>query len=246
MSKKLTTSLVVERLFKLYGNKYDLSAVNYTGIKNKITLICPKHGPWVRMAEKEFIGAGCPRCNYENMPKNRSYNRLKTNEEFIQQAKLVHGNIYDYTLVKYKNTDTKIQIICPSHGIFEQLPWGHLKYGCRSCNVHKSKIEKEWLKSFKNNNLIFQYQLPDLKITVDGYDPLTNTVYEFYGDYWHGNPKKFDQSKINTRTPKQKTFGQLYRDTLEREKSIKKAGYNLVSIWEDDYVHASKNLPKEK
>lgn len=235
MAKKLTNDFILNRLKKLYNDRYDLSMVNYTGIKNKITLICQKHGSWSRMAEKEFIGAGCPRCNYENMPKKRSYNRLKTTEEFIQQAKNIHGDLFDYSLTSYKNTDTKIKIICPSHGVFEQLPWGHLKYGCRLCGVHKSKVEKEWLNSFNNKNLIMQHWLPDLKITVDGFDSKTNTVYEFYGDYWHGNPKKFDQNKINVRTPKKKTFGELYLETLERESKIKQAGYNLISIWESDY-----------
>jgi len=235
MAKKLTNEIILDRLKKLYNDRYDLSMVNYTGIKNKITLICHVHGSWSKMAEKEFIGAGCPRCNYQNMPKNRSYNKLKTTEEFIEEAKSVHGDIFNYSLVEYKNTDTKIKIICPSHGVFEQLPWGHLKYGCRACGVHKSNVEKEWLKSFNNKNLITQHWLSDLKITVDGFDPTTNTVYEFYGDYWHGNPKKFNQNKINTRTPKQKTFGELYLDTLNREIKIKEAGYNLVSIWESDY-----------
>lgn len=236
MSKKLTNIAILERLIKLYNNRYDLSMVNYTGMKNKITLICPTHGAWARMAEKEMIGAGCPKCNYENMPKNRTYNKLKTNEEFINQAKQIHGDTYDYSLVSYKNTDTKIKIICPSHGIFEQLPWGHLKYGCRRCNVHKSKVEKEWLNSFNNKNIIRQHRLPDLKITVDGFDPLTNTVYEFYGDYWHGNPAKFNSYKVNTRTPKKKTFGELYQSTIDRECKIRKAGYNLITIWESDYT----------
>jgi len=246
MSKKLTNSIIIQRLVKLYNDQYDLSMVNYTGMKNKITLICLKHGPWARMAEKELIGAGCPKCNYENMPKNRTYNKLKTTDEFINQAKQVHGDTYDYSLVKYKNADTKIKIICPSHGEFEQLPWGHLKYGCRQCNIHKSKIEKEWLNSFNNKNIIHQYRLDDLKIIVDGFDPSTNTVYEFYGDYWHGNPSKFNPLLINTRTPKQKTFGELYQDTVNREHKIISSGYKLISIWEADYLFFSKNLPREK
>lgn len=231
---KLTNETIIQRLMLLYNNKYDLSLVNYTGMNNKIILVCEKHGAWSRMAQKELIGNGCPKCNYENMPKNRTYNRLKTPEEFIQQAKKVHGDIYDYSLVNYKNGDTKIDIVCPSHGTFTQLPWGHLKYGCRSCNIHTSKIEKKWLKSLGIPTLIQQYKIPNLNFTVDGFDPVTNTIYEFYGDYWHGNPNKFVADKINTRTPKQKTFGQLYNDTITRETILEDAGYNIVSVWESD------------
>jgi G:T-mismatch repair DNA endonuclease (very short patch repair protein) len=236
---KLTNEFVIQRLQLLYGDTYDLSKVNYTGQNNKLTLICPLHGEWAKMAQKLFgYGVsrlmGCPKCNLANMSKHRTYNRLKTTEEFIQQAKEVHGDIYNYSLVNYKNGDTKIDIICPSHGTFTQLPWGHLKYGCRSCNVHTSKIEKEWLKSLGITTLIQQYKIPNLNFTVDGYDPVKNTVYEFYGDYWHGNPKKFFADKINTRTPKQKTFGQLYEDTIKRETMLRDAGYNIVSVWESD------------
>lgn len=233
--KKLTNDEFIIRLSKLYGTRYDLSKVNYTGVDGKVTLVCDVHGPWQRMAQKELLGCGCPRCNMSNIGKNREYNRLKTTTEFIAESKTVHGDVYDYSLVEYKNSDTKVKIICPAHGVFEQLPWGHLKYGCRQCGVHKSKIEKEWLASFNIPSMIPQYKLPVLHFTVDGFDPATNTVYEFYGDYWHGNPKKFASHKINKQTPKQKSFGQLYKETLLRESNIKAAGYNFVSIWESDY-----------
>jgi len=238
--KKLTNTDIIARLNKLYNNKYDLSKVNYTGQNNKLTLICPIHGAWSKMAQK-ILGhgkskiAGCPKCNFKTAVKNRSYNRLKTTEQFINQAIQKHNDIYDYSLVNYINTDTKIDIICPSHGLFRQLPWGHLKYGCRACGIHKSNVEKVWIKSLNISTLITQHTISRFNFTVDGYDPITNTIYEFYGDYWHGNPKKFASNKINTRTPKQKTFGQLYEDTLAREQLLKNAGYNIVSIWESDY-----------
>jgi len=235
MAKKLTNDFVISRLKQLYGNLYDLSMVNYTGQNNKIILRCSKHGPWSRMAQKEFIGSGCPICNKENIGKNRTYNKLKTTEEFIIEAKEKHGDVYDYSLVEYKNTDTKVKIICPSHGVFEQLPWGHLKYGCRQCGVHTSQVEKQWLKSLKIPTLVKQYKLPNTSYTVDAYDPETNTVYEFYGDYWHGNPRRFDQTKINVSTPKKLTFGELYSNTLLREESIKQLGYNIISVWEDEF-----------
>ncbi len=232
--KKLTTEDVKFRLTQLYGNTYDLSLVNYTGISNKITLICSEHGQWSKMAEKVFMGKGCPKCNIGQIGKRRTYNKLKTTEEFISDAVLKHGNKYDYSLVNYINTDTKIKIICPSHGIFEQLPWGHLKYGCRACGIHTSNIEKFWIESLGISTIIPQYRIPLLNFTVDGYDPITNTIYEFYGDYWHGNPKKFPSHKINTRTPAKKTFGQLYEDTLKRELLLKDAGYKVISVWEGD------------
>lgn len=238
--KKLTNDDIIARLNKLYNYKYDLSKVDYTGQNGKLTLICPLHGEWSKMAQKIFAYgnskvSGCPHCNYKNAVKNRSYNKLKTTEQFVEQAKRVHGNIYDYSLINYINTDTKVRIICPSHGPFDQLPWGHLKYGCRQCNIHKSKVEKRWLTSLNNKNIVHQYKIPGTNYVVDGFDPITNTIYEFYGDYWHGNPKKFPPLKINTKTPKNKTFGELYQDTLVREQNLRNMGYTVISMWESDF-----------
>ena len=45
--------------------------------------------------------------------------KKKSTIEFVQQAKLIHGNQYDYSLVDYKNTRENIKIICPIHDVFE-------------------------------------------------------------------------------------------------------------------------------
>lgn len=69
-----------------------------------------------------------------------------TTEDFIAKAKLIHGDKYDYSLVNYINSHTKINIICKNHGIFKQSPTKHLSgHGCNFCGVIKQKetcIEK--------------------------------------------------------------------------------------------------------
>lgn len=57
--------------------------------------------------------------------------KRKTTKEFIEEAKMVHGNKYDYSKVVYVNNNTKVEIICPEHGSFFQRPNDHLKKnGC--------------------------------------------------------------------------------------------------------------------
>lgn len=73
-----------------------------------------------------------------------------TTKEFIEKAKKVHGERYDYSLVQYKNTNTLIDIVCPTHGIFQQKPTYHLdRCGCQKCGEQKlttdSFIEKSKL-----------------------------------------------------------------------------------------------------
>ena len=64
-------------------------------------------------------------------------------------------------------------------------------------------------------------KIEDSHIRADGFDPITNTVYEFYGDYWHGNPFIYNQNDINK--VNKKSFGQLYKETRNREKEFKKS-----------------------
>ena len=70
--------------------------------------------------------------------------KRKTTEEFIEQAKAVHGNKYDYSKVEYKGSHTKIIIVCSKHGEFEQDPNSHLQgRGCKKCQTEQySKAQK--------------------------------------------------------------------------------------------------------
>lgn len=62
-----------------------------------------------------------------------------TQEEFIKKASIVHSGKYSYDKVVYKNMLTKVIIICPIHGEFQQRPADHLKgYGCRECGRIKN------------------------------------------------------------------------------------------------------------
>jgi hypothetical protein len=83
------------------------------------------------------------------------------------------------------------------------------------------------------SELKYEYKLPSLNYTVDGFDEKTNTVYEYYGDFWHGNPEVFEAEKMNPITHTR--YGELYDATMIREEAIKKAVYNLITIWENDY-----------
>ena len=71
------------------------------------------------------------------------------------------------------------------------------------------------------------------RVKVDAINLDTNTIYEFYGDYWHGNPKVYNSNDINMSN--KITFGELYSRTINRERTIKNAGYKLITIWEDDF-----------
>ena len=59
---------------------------------------------------------------------------VETTEKFISDSQLLHGNRYDYSHVQYKNSYTKVEIICRVHGPFWKTPMGHLRgCGCNGC-----------------------------------------------------------------------------------------------------------------
>lgn len=62
--------------------------------------------------------------------------RKKTLEQFIKEAEVVHGaGTYDYSKTVYVNNNTQVEIICPIHGSYFQLPRNHIsaKCGCPKC-----------------------------------------------------------------------------------------------------------------
>ncbi len=79
-----------------------------------------------------------------------------------------------------------------------------------------------------------EYGIPSTPYHADGYCAETNTIYEFHGDYWHGNPKIYDSKYTNkvVNIP----MGELYQKTINRENKIKELGYNLVVMWESDFI----------
>ena len=121
----------IEKSRKVHGDKYDYSKAVYKGANEKIEVICPIHGSfWIRASAHYAQNQGCPKCGIEKSQKAKA----KTNEQFIEEAKLIHGDYYDYSKTKYINYTSPIDIICPVHGLFSQAPREHLQgCGCSKC-----------------------------------------------------------------------------------------------------------------
>jgi G:T-mismatch repair DNA endonuclease (very short patch repair protein) len=173
----------------------------------------------------------------------------------LKKAKHAHGDSYDYSYVKYLDSKTKIAIYCKKlrHGIFYQVPSCHINSirpsGCPKCARRGfSKAQIQWLEFLsKLNNRYIQHVMNDGEFTIpttryraDGYCEKTNTVYEFHGDYFHGNPKIYKLDELNTLC--NTTYGKLYENTVKKEEKIKELGFNLVIIWESDWNAINKSI----
>ena len=140
ITKGKTKSLdqVLEDFRKVHGDRYDYSKVKYVAGTAKVIIICPKHGEFLKSPANHIKGQGCPECTKENVGKTISESRAKSTEtrliDFLERSREKHGDRYDYSKVVYLTSKTKVTIICPDHGEFEQTPSKHLKtLGCPIC-----------------------------------------------------------------------------------------------------------------
>lgn len=155
MAKRKTTEQFISDAIAVHGNRYDYSKVVYKTGSDKVTIICSVHGEFQQKADNHLQGKGCGICA----------NSIKSNtKEFIKKSKVVHHNKYDYLLADYKNSKTKVIIICPEHGEFEQTPKDHLKgRGCQKCKYaylsHKfsSNIDEFIQKAVKIHGVKYDY-----------------------------------------------------------------------------------------
>ena len=133
--KKLTTEIFIERSINTHGIFYDYSLVDYIDADTKVIIICPIHGEFKQTLSKHvYRKQGCPECNG-----GVSY----TKKQFLDICKIKHDNFYDYSLVKYINSNTKIKIICPIHDEFKQIARNHSSgSGCKKCNNEKLKYNQ--------------------------------------------------------------------------------------------------------
>ena len=138
IKQRVTTEDFVSKAIEKYGNKYDYSRVKYVNSTTPVEIVCPSHGLFTQKPSYHMIWCGCKECAKEN-----AKHVIKTTEEFINDAKLIHGETYDYGKVDYKNKTEKVCIICKKHGEFYQSPGHHLTgQGCPICGAQRT-FEKQ-------------------------------------------------------------------------------------------------------
>ena len=172
---KIDKNTFIQKAQKIHGNKYDYSKVDYINTETKVCIICPIHGEFWQTPHSHIgsMSTNCPQC----------MNRQLTREEFIEKAKAIHGDKFDYSKVEYINAKTKVCIICPKHGEFWQTPTSHLRgNGCSMCN--ESKLEREIKLYLEQHGIVFQRQHKFKELgrqSLDFYLPEYNVAIECQG-----------------------------------------------------------------
>lgn len=135
--RKLTTEEWVGKAKEVHGDRYDYSKVLYIDSRVKVTIICPEHGEFEQTPNSHLQGCGCKAC---------ACSIKTTKKEFIAKSIELHGPKYDYSKVLIVNATTKVKIICPIHGVFEQSPSNHLRSkGCPKCVSDSPMTNSEFI-----------------------------------------------------------------------------------------------------
>lgn len=219
----LNTEEWIERFKSVHGDKYDYSKVEYVDNSSKVCIICPEHGEFWQTPSKHYSNKqGCPICGKR---KNGEAHRI-TKEKYIEKARKVHGDKYDYSKIEYDNLHSKITIICPKHGEFQQLAYDHTNgHGCPVCaNLYSSKENEiyEFLVKELGDESVIQHDRIILggRKELDIYVPSLKLAIEYNGLYWHSEATGKDR---------------WYH--YDKMKACEAKGIRLIEIFEDEYLN---------
>jgi len=244
---KLTQEEFISRAKKLHKEKFSYKKVVYDGQKKKVVIGCRACRKWFSVTPGVHLRkkgkGGCMLC----LVKAKAQARWeRASSEFTKKARDIHGELYDYSKVEYKTARTKIEILCRECDVtFLQIPNSHLNgSGCPHCcrpHAH-SKSSIKWLEYEAKKRRIKirharnggEFQIPGTRYRADGYHATSKTIFEFYGDVYHGNPKKY-KPRSRPHPHNDRTAASLYKETMKREEMLRSLGYNVVTMWQSDF-----------
>lgn len=229
---------------RVHNSAYDYSDMeDYRNSNDKITVRCKKHDQKFKIKICNHKGGqGCKECGKlkalatrrKNYKPRASPRRLSASD-VLKRYREAHGDRYGYDYFEYKSAHSKIKVECFDHGIFEITARDHVKRGCPKCRLaeQSSNIAHRWLDSL-GIPLEKEYRFPQYKgRPVDGFHVESNTIYQFHGDYFHGNPVVYDANEYNALV--KKTFGEIYENSCRIDQDFRDLGYTLVIMWEHDW-----------
>lgn len=159
-SLRSNTEEFVEKAREIHGDKYSYEKAVYVGCTKPLVIICPAHGEFLMSPHKHISGKqGCPECG-------KLVRAAKRNKgaQFVERAKAIHGDKYDYSLVNYKTCKDRVEIICNKCGKhFTQTPDNHinLQRGCPFCGAESSKEKLTAQSKARKGQKLGHYQKKD-------------------------------------------------------------------------------------
>lgn len=132
---KVTPEIFIKKARELNGSRYLYDKVSFRSTTDAVIITCREHGDFVQIVRNHLDGAQCPVC---------SGKARHTTASFVEKAKRIHGNKYDYSKVAYVRAFDPVEIVCPMHGSFWQRAHDHYYNGCPKC-AYEEKAGKRCL-----------------------------------------------------------------------------------------------------
>ena len=196
-----TTEKFVAKCRAKYGERYDYCYARYVSNKVQVEIKCNHCGKAFRQTPSNHLSnRGCPNCSIEKQRKHTS--------DFLELAREIHGDLYDYSESVYVNAKTKVRILCKKcDEHFYQLPRGHIyeRSGCPHCKNSHGEHRVKSILSFLGVKFLSQHMFSDCKnkkrLKFDFFLPDHNTCIEFDGKQHVDKSSKFwnKQNEINDR-----------------------------------------------
>lgn len=196
-----------------YGWKKGLTKKDHPGIAEQARKMSGENNPWF---------GGLPVETIQKASEARVKKLTLTSESFRRKANLIHNQVYDYSFVRYVDTLTPVEIVCPIHGVFLQKPREHIQgCGCPKCsNVGPSVGEQEvfdFIKSLGCNVRGSDRFLIEPQ-EVDIFVPSCGVAFEYNGLRWHSSQFREDK-----------------KYHLSKTKACLEKGVNLFHIFSDEW-----------
>lgn len=149
------TDYIINRFIKIHKGKYSYDKFEYKRSDIKSNVLCKIHGYYLVSPNNHYNGKGCPKCAGKGLIKTVKIPQKSLLEKFLENARIIHGNKYNYDNFSVKNAKEKGKIVCGVHGDFYMNINNHIsgKQGCRKCKGNKShyftienaeKYKHEW------------------------------------------------------------------------------------------------------
>lgn len=230
--KKRKLEYAKQKLFEIYGDKFTIDFTNFKNLTSKIKFICNDCGyEFYRMVSPAINRRikGCQKCHN----KKHSLNMMKSTDEYVNEAKELYGDKYDYSKVVYTGSANKILVKCNECGNeFEIEANSHLQgHGCPYHYTNKSHAEDEileFIKSIYSGKVLTHCRNVLRKHNeLDIYIPGKQIAIEYDGVFWHNElnkPMNYHLDKTNQCKDKDIHLIHIFED--EWNDSIKRG------IWE--------------
>ncbi len=179
------------RAISVHGARFMYSRKSYVDTRTKMRIKCRVHGVFKQTPHDHIYGPGCPGCKSELL---REY-RTQKFTDFLRLAIEIHKNKYAYSEKSFTGATGKIEITCPTHGVFHQIAKNHLSgQGCPRCSTGKfSKPHRMVVTWLRKHGIEVQENarvIPDRKLEIDVYLPEYRLGIEVNGVYWHSEDRR--------------------------------------------------------